>query len=246
MAPGKASLMSPAVQNREPSPREGTTLAANCRDLAATASNFFQIPLSMATAERPVELPRLSSTERELLDGIGVPARRSRWRRGRAALKELLSELGRSEDTTGLGFPHPSYSLTHARTTALALGSRSTSPLGLGIDLEYLRPAPAAAAPFFLTPDEQDWLNDRPAGERSRDLLRLWTVKEALFKSDPANAGTLLRDYRLSDPSRLNGRCVRDAAFELRYLTFELPRAFVSVAASTPTAHSHPEDRHAQ
>jgi 4'-phosphopantetheinyl transferase EntD len=214
----------------------------DCRTLASAASRFFGVRLSIASAERSVELDRLSGEERDFLSSLGAPDRKSRWRRGRAALKDLLSELGESEDTHGLSFPHPRYSLTHSRTTALAAGSLSGSLVGLGIDLEYHRPVPAAAGPFFLGSDERDWLSDRSPAEQSRELLRLWTVKEALFKADPTNGAARLRDYPLADASQWGGSCSRAAAFELRYLCFELPEGFVSLATSTKRIHRHLED----
>jgi phosphopantetheinyl transferase len=218
----------------------------NCQALASAASRSLGIPLSIASAEGHVELVRLSSKERDFLSSLDAPGRRSRFRRGRAALKELLSELGESQETNGLSFPHPRISLTHSRSTALAAGSVSDSLLGLGIDLEYHRPIPAAAAAFFLAADEQDRLSDRSPAERSRELLRLWTVKEALFKADPGNAAAGLRDYRLKDASRWSGTCDRAAAVALRYATFELPGAFVSLAASTKPVHPSLEDPDAE
>ena len=43
------------------------------------------------------------------------------------------------------------------------------------------------------------------AADRPRELLRLWTVKEALFKANPGNRDTMLGQYLLADPSALAG-----------------------------------------
>ena len=48
---------------------------------------------------------------------------------------------------------------------------------GLGVDFEGWRPMDPRIARFYLHPDERG------------DLLRLWTVKEAVFKATPGNGG---------------------------------------------------------
>ena len=37
-------------------------------------------------------------------------------------------------------------------------------------------------------------------------MLRLWTVKEALFKSDPNNDGNVLKNYIVENPKNLSGK----------------------------------------
>jgi acyl carrier protein len=97
---------------------------------------------------------------------------------------------GLPADPAGYRFPHPRASVTHtdrAGAAAVLLGGPAA---GVGVDLEHDQPVSLAAARFYLRDDEPH-----------DDLLRLWTVKEAMFKADPANATRLLRDYRADDPA---------------------------------------------
>src|SRR5688500_8593893 len=67
---------------------------------------------------------------------------------------------------------------------------------GVGVDIETGRRPPPRMARFFLTRKERRCLG-QPSPEQ---LLRLWTVKEALFKADPLNHRRVLADYALDDP----------------------------------------------
>jgi acyl carrier protein len=87
-------------------------------------------------------------------------------------------------------FPHPRASVTHTERAGAAAVLVSGPASGVGVDLEHDRPVSPAMTRFYLRDDE-------PPG----DPLRLWTVKEAMFKADPGNATRLLRDYRVSDPA---------------------------------------------
>jgi hypothetical protein len=78
---------------------------------------------------------------------------------------------------------------------------------------------------------------DLPASEQANALRRLWTVKEALFKADLGNAGRILADYALADPSAPSGVATGPGG-RLRYLSFPLPfkRGDLSVAIA-PRPH---------
>jgi acyl carrier protein len=86
-------------------------------------------------------------------------------------------------------------------------------------------------ARFFLGPEEQDWLGRLPERDRNREQLRLWTVKEALFKADPDNHSTVLLDYRV-DPAARSGGAARPGGPAATYLSGRLPGAHVTVAAT--------------
>jgi acyl carrier protein len=99
-------------------------------------------------------------------------------------------------------FPHPRLSLSHTDrngVAAIAIGPAA----GIGVDLEHLRPTDPRTARFFLRPEEEDWL--RQANPREVEHVRLWTVKEALFKADLGNATTILCDYATDDPAATTG-----------------------------------------
>ena len=143
---------------------------------------------------------------------------------GRAALDALRQRLG---DAGGepLAFPHPRYSLSHSRGAAVAIGLLDARPRGIGLDLEWHRRVPGGAERFYLSDRERQ----RLAGA---SRLRLWTLKEALFKADLANASSRLHHYELctADPARGLGVSRRGALF--RYASLELDGGFLSVAVA--------------
>ena len=174
-----------------------------------------------------------SRAEIELADSFASPGRREIWLRGRSALKVVLARLGENTDSSGILFPAPRYSLTHCGQTVVAVGLETGSPVGgIGVDLEIGRTPPERSGRFFLTEEESAWVMRVDAAERDATLLRLWTIKEALFKADPDNAGRLLTQYRLEDPSSQVGRAF---AFEnvLEYTSLAIPDGMLSVAIST-------------
>jgi hypothetical protein len=99
--------------------------------------------------------------------------------------------------------------------------------IGVGIDVEVDRIVRSAAARFYLTDAEQ-------ATATRIDLLRLWTVKEALFKADPGNRGRPLTAYRLDGTAALAGagHAAHDAGQRMRYATVPLPGGFLTAAVS--------------
>ncbi|GAB1640688.1 4'-phosphopantetheinyl transferase family protein [Krasilnikovia sp. MM14-A1259] len=152
-------------------------------------------------------------------------AHRVEHRRGRAALRCVADRLGERVDTDRLVLPHPRLSLTHCAGVAVAVGVRSRFSTGIGVDLEAVRPVNPGIARLFLTPAERAHLGEAPPDV----LLRLWTVKEAVFKADTGNGGRILADYELCRPAAWSGRATRGAA-RFRYRTVELPGHLVSVA----------------
>ena len=197
------------------------------RELARTLG----VACRLASAARPCELSALSPREREQYAKLGGERRREAWLCGRAAWKRLLRQLGEDQDTARFSLPSERFSLTHAAGLALAIGVAPGSTLGIGVDLELDRAPSPDAARFFLTDEEQRALAESDSRERAALLLRLWTIKEALFKSDLENHGRILKDYRLATPLAATGvaRPIERAA-EMHYASFALPRGFLSVA----------------
>ncbi|GAB1692054.1 4'-phosphopantetheinyl transferase family protein [Krasilnikovia sp. M28-CT-15] len=170
-------------------------------------------------------------------DGHGGRApgtdRRMEHRIGRAALRRVAERLGERVDTDRLVLPHPRLTLTHSYGVAVAVGARHRASTGIGVDLEAVRPVNPGIARLFLTPAERAQLGaapsvDEPTGEPDV-LLRLWTVKEAVFKADTGNSGRILADYELRHPTAWSGRATRGRS-RFRYRTVQLPGHVVSVA----------------
>jgi len=146
--------------------------------------------------------PALSATEQRQSDCLKGWPRHEGWIRGRSALKKLLSALKMDLDTSTLTFPHPTISLSHTKDWAVAIGVLA-GPMkidGIGIDLELSRPVQDEHARFYLSKSERESAID------DKQRLRLWTVKEALFKADPDNHDAVVGHYRVQTPSALSGQ----------------------------------------
>ncbi len=131
---------------------------------------------------------------------------------------------------------HPHRSLTHSGEVAVAAGMADMGVHGLGIDLELRAGIAAAAARFYLTPREAAHAEGRGAGA-DRERLRLWTVKEAVFKADPANASRSLYDYELAVPGAwagLAGAATSRLTFEYACVELDGGAGFLSAAVAVP------------
>jgi len=170
------------------------------------------IPVELAATRSPAAVSDLLPGERaQLPDGI----RRGDWLRGRAALKLLLGLV----DTSTVVFPHRALSLTHA--AGLAVAARcgdGAGQVGLGVDFEGWRPMDPRAARFYLRDGEQG------------DLLRLWTVKEALFKATPDNHRATLLDYEVTDPAARAGTATDRTGRGFRYSSTCLRQGWLTIA----------------
>ena len=146
--------------------------------------------------------------------------RRHEWLLGRAALKALLG----IDDTSSLAFPNRSVSLTHAAGVAVA--ARCDGPqAGLGVDLEGWQDIDAGTARLYLHPHEHP--------HEQGDLLRLWTVKEALFKATPSNGDAMFLDYEVEDPHPLGGVARDRHGRRFEYLSHRRPEGWLTLAVCT-------------
>ncbi len=180
-----------------------------------------------------MEKTRLNQAERKQFNELRHKRRRRDWLLGRNALKQLFGALDRGDDTTAISFPNRQVSLTHGGDTALAAGTSAAS-LGIGIDYEPLREIDTRIARWFLNEAETNWLNEQPECDRVSQLVRLWTIKEAAFKSYPDNAGMTFKEFSIIDAARAvttviaagHGACIRVAcrACDLGYLSIAIFR----------------------
>jgi 4'-phosphopantetheinyl transferase EntD len=141
--------------------------------------------------------------------------------------RDLLAGL--RPDLTGIGFPHAAASIAHAGgIAAAAVTGPGAAAQGLGLDLEPLRPVRPEMARFYLTARERDGLDDD-------DRLRLWTVKEALYKATPGNTATVFVDLHVATTATLTGSATHahrpDTAYH--YTSLRLEGCWVTVAACT-------------
>lgn len=201
--------------------------------LERTLTEELGVPVIITIIEDALDHRQLSAGEIERFTELKTAPRRRSWLRGRHALKRLLVRMGESDDTSGISFPHRRLSLTHAASYAVAAGAGSGCTLaGIGVDLELDRAPHPRSARFFLTAAEQAWVGDLPENAQPVQLLRLWTVKEALLKSDPDNFSCMLYDYALDAVGAQigNARRVGNDTVRIRYLCVETNRGFLTVA----------------
>ncbi|MEV0186140.1 4'-phosphopantetheinyl transferase superfamily protein [Streptomyces sp. NPDC050625] len=193
-----------------------------------------RVMLRLAASDVPLPVADLTDGEVAQLTRLQSQPRRRTWLTARRALRRALASAGLPEDTSAYAFPHPRASLSYAGECAVAaaVGGDNRAVLGLGVDVENIPgPAPQTAL-LFLSEHEQQALTDLPAPRQRAELLRLWTAKEALYKSDPTQTGIDLRRYTLDLPLARHGvaRLAGSDVAAFRYLSLDLPRGVLTVA----------------
>ncbi len=200
------------------------------RFLGAVLAEPLGLELHMTVACGTASEGALSNAERERYRSLAMTARARSWLLGRAALKQLRARVDARADVDDLDFPNSRFSLTHSSDVALAVADTSGQLAGIGVDLEVDTTIRPEAARFFLTVREQNWLRGQPRERWSHDLLRLWCVKEALYKSNPANAGTVLGDYELLEPANACGKAFTRAGRPMEYSSWCASRTSIALS----------------
>lgn len=204
-------------------------------ELSARASEALGASIVFAVSRNPAPEDTLAEGERARYATFSLPRRREEWLRGRSALKYLLRGLGEPVDTSLLAFPHPRFTLTHSAGIAVAAAFQSVpgNDMGIGVDFEGHRPVKAGTVRFFLSESERS--RPEAATLTETDLLRLWTVKEALFKADPGNRfeGRYLGSNQVDGPLSASSGSARAAGGRaFRYLSFALDEGYLTIAVS--------------
>jgi acyl carrier protein/4'-phosphopantetheinyl transferase EntD len=203
-----------------------------------------RVPVLVVWTDQPAPVGPLTALECAQMSVLAGSERRRQWLMSRHALRVLLGLLGLPRDTAARGFPHPRLSLAHADCGAIAAGSVRPRSAGLGVDLEPDRPVDPRTARFFLDDAEQAWLARMPRADRAAERLRLWTVKEAVFKADLANRDAMLSDYTTQPPGARAGQARRRGTGQLfGFTSARFQGAHLSVAAARGPAVLDPVDR---
>jgi phosphopantetheine--protein transferase-like protein len=189
------------------------------------------LDLLFSAARAPARAPALSPTERVRFEALQNTARATSWLLGRAVLKNLHGEVDGCADIDELSFPNPRFSLSHSADVALAVAEPSGCLQGIGVDLEVDTRIQQAAGRFFLTEREIQWLESQTSERRPHHLLRLWCIKEAIFKANPDNAGKTLADHEIRDPGRAAGEArVRATGKSMEYASWCESRTCIALA----------------
>lgn len=198
--------------------------------LSSTLGEPLGLDLRFNVASGDGPTAALSRAEREQFETLENTPRAKSWLLGRAALKRLRSDIDGCSDVDGLTFPNARFSLTHSSDMALAVAEPTGCLAGIGVDLEMDARIRPAAARFFLTRREQAWLRTQRRERWALHLLRLWCVKEAVFKANPGNAGQTLADHELSHPSDARGEARALSGQRVEYASWCEFRTCVALA----------------
>lgn len=184
-------------------------------------------PLSICIIGADFQPPELSEAESKALAAYSNDGRRQSWLRARCALKTLMASLSGQTDTALVPFPDKRYSISHADNIAIAVARLDDNPQGMGVDLEKCRSLKPGAERFFLNAQEIKWLDTCPAAQRDDERIRLWTVKEAVYKSDCIAQDGVFKNYATESPGSLCGavelKTAPDSSRRFRYATAGLP-----------------------
>jgi phosphopantetheinyl transferase len=186
------------------------------------------LQFDIANGQRPAAA--LSRAEQKHYASLRNTARAQSWLLGRAALKSLRRRIDGCADIDALSFPNARFSLTHSGEVALAVAEPSGVLEGIGIDLELGTRMQAASARFFLTAREQQWLCSQARERWPHHLLRLWCIKEAVFKANPGNTGTTLMDHELDAPGEAQGEARACTGRRMEYASWCESRTCIALA----------------
>jgi phosphopantetheinyl transferase len=202
----------------------------DARFLKSALGDPLGIDLHLSIASGNASVHALSASERRRYHSLHSTARAKSWLLGRAALKTLRSEVDGSADIDDLDFPNARFSLSHSEDVALAVADASGRLEGIGVDLEVDTIIKPAAARFFLSEREQHWLDRQASKIWPHLLLRLWCIKEAVFKANPGNSGRTLGDHELSDPGDANGDARACTGQVMQYTSWCEARTCIALA----------------
>lgn len=198
--------------------------------LKATLGEPLGLDLHFNIADQQACAATLSLAEQKRYQALENTARAKSWLLGRAALKSLRTKLDGRTDIDALRFPNARFSLSHSADVALAVAEPSGCLEGIGVDLEVDTRIQPAAARFFLTEHEQQWLQSQAAERWSHHLLRIWCIKEAVFKANPGNIGRTLADHELDRPADARGEARASTGQKMEYASWCESRTCIALA----------------
>jgi len=158
-----------------------------------------------------------------------------RRKQGRKCLRSLAGNSFKHGmyQVNKIKFPHRSSSLSYSGTAVAAVFSPYRKIRGIGVDIELNRTMPEGAEKLLLSARETALMRHH-SGLCGGELLRIWTVKEALLKSDPLNEKTgWLTAYELLKPYHRTGEAVlkkRKCGKQFRYISFKIGTGYLSFA----------------
>jgi hypothetical protein len=191
-------------------------------DLQQSLSRLTPIPVQCLVREAqneltPEEFSGLTSDQRGKFSKLTALSRRLEWSEARRCERQLREKLGAGIKTS------ISHSKVGDHPVVFAVGAALPEKNGIGVDAELAsRAVSDSAARRFISPEEVI-LGIEP--------LELWVIKEALFKANPKNTGTIILHYRITsfDLSTRTG-LAQFGGHEMKFICLRLSGWIVSVA----------------
>lgn len=165
--------------------------------------------------------PTLTARERQLYARCRIPKRRAEWLGGQRAARQaaaaLLSrrpnevEVDRRASGAPFVVAHAGVhvSISHSGGVAVAVAA----PVAVGVDIERNEPRHPALLRVFLCENERRVVEGRAQEERTDELNRLWSCKEAASKVGGWGGAKAFRNIDCSvDPISIDGISIHHAS----------------------------------
>ena len=167
---------------------------------------------------------------------------------GLSALKQALRRVEGHMDTSRIQFPSSTVSLSHVDQGALSVGLTPAEAgklgiSGIGVDIDFLDYFQERSKSMYLTKNERQAFQayeEVSTKEEAQVLaMKLWTMKEALFKASPDNDHLQFNQFELRSIVQLSDVPATDIeGRNYSVWSFEIDKGFISLAISWP----HPEN----
>lgn len=165
--------------------------------LAEAARALFGPRVAVAALDPRRDHGGLPPEEAAAIAGARAPRRRE-FAAGRVAARRAMAELGLPPRAVPSGPDRAPIwpaglvgSIAHDAETCLAVLARADALGAIGVDIEPDQPLDPALWDIVCRPEERDWLAAAPAGERGRRARRVFSAKEAAYKSQYPRTGCL-------------------------------------------------------
>lgn len=213
----------------------------NESELESVFSEALGLPVILSISSDETDESELLPEEKIKFAKMTHLTSKSSFLRGRKALRSICRKLALLQNSSvkdeleGITMPHPRFSLSHSGDLAVAVSCLKDTN-GIGVDLELHRTIKEGATRFFLSETERISLEGLEGAELNENLLRLWTVKESLFKSDLANHGKTVLMYQIDNPISTSGGAYTVDEVSRRYFqyaSFKMDPYWLTVSVAT-------------
>ncbi|QBY02950.1 4'-phosphopantetheinyl transferase superfamily protein [Thalassotalea sp. HSM 43] len=194
----------------------------------STACNLAEI----VSETRPVLVSDLYPGEIAQLQQKSTAAARHQWCVSRRALKQVMTKMSgiHNPDTSSLVFPNSIFSLSHSSKMSVACCALDAK--GVGIDFEPWHSVSQNSWRWFLTANEVKQMQSLCIPKQWRQSIRLWSIKEALYKATPSRYQTAFIDYLLRPACNHTGVAIHKKwqTLQFQYRHYDLQDGALALA----------------